>query len=227
MKSTLQWLAAACLLLASVSVILAQSASTAALTGTVTDPTGAVVANVTVTATNLATNQPRTVTTGGDGVYHVPLLEPGAYRVRFTVPGFKTAEITSVTLTVTETTSLDRALEVGAQSEQVTVEASTETIQTATSTLGTTVTGSRIAALPLSSRNFTAILGTSTGVAIDVSNGSGYGRGSQNMSVNGAPPEKNNFQMDGVQINNAAGNNNAGDAGLYTGIAIPNPDAIQ
>ena len=40
-------------------------------------------------------------------------------------------------------------------------------------------------------------------------------------------PEKNNFQMDGVEINNAAGNNNAGDSGLYTGIAIPNPDAIQ
>src|SRR5258708_8728273 len=47
------------------------------------------------------------------------------------------------------------------------------------------------------------------------------------MRDNGAPPEKNNYQMDGVPINNAAGNNNAGDAGLYTGIAIPNPDAIQ
>src|SRR5256886_16882514 len=80
---------------------------------------------------------------------------------------------------------------------------------------------------PPSSRNFTAVLGMSTGVAVEVSNATSYGRGSQNMSVNGANPEKNNSQMDGVAINNAAGNNEAADNGLYTGIAIPNPDAIQ
>src|SRR6185295_12445300 len=102
-----------------------------------------------------------------------------------------------------------------------------ETVQTATSTLGTTVSGAAIANLPLPARNFTAILGMSTGVAVDATNGVSYGRGSLNMSVNGANPEKNNFQMDGVGVNNAAGNNQAADAGLYTGIAIPNPDAIQ
>src|SRR5262249_38764061 len=84
-----------------------------------------------------------------------------------------------------------------------------------------------IGSLPLPARNFTAILGMSTGVAVDQTNGTVYGRGSLNMSVNGANPEKNNFQMDGVSINNAAGNNQAGDAGLYTGITVPNPDSIQ
>src|SRR6266852_1754069 len=215
------------LLLPWVPSLTAQTGSTAALTGTVTDPTGAVVPNVTVTATNTGTNRSRTVTTGADGVYSIPLLEPGPYRVRYSAQGFKAAEVGSVTLTVTETVSLDRSLEVGSQTDQVTVDASVETIQTATSTLGTTVTGSRITALPLTTRNFTQVLGMSTGVAGDVANGAGFGRGSQNMSVNGAAPEKNNYQMDGVEINNAAGNNNAGDAGLYTGIAIPNPDAIQ
>jgi hypothetical protein len=218
----------AILLLATfVSSLFGQSAGTGALTGTVTDPTGAVIPNATVTLTNSGTNLVRTTSTGADGLYRFSLIEPGQYRVRFTAMGFKTSEVTSVTINVTETPVLDRALEVGAQSEQVTVEASTETIQTANSTLGTTVTGNRITALPLATRNFTQVLGMSTGVAVDVSNGAGYGRGSQNMSVNGAPPEKNNYQMDGVAINNAAGNNNAGDAGLYTGIAIPNPDAIQ
>jgi hypothetical protein len=219
--------AAVLLFAAWIPSIMAQSGSTAALTGTVTDATGAVVPNVTVMATNTGTNRSRTVTTGADGVYSITLLEPGPYRVRFTAQGFKAAEVGSVTLTVTETVSLDRSLEVGSQTDQVTVEASVETIQTATSTLGTTVTGSRITALPLATRNFTQVLGMSTGVAGDVANGAGLGRGSQNMSVNGAAPEKNNFQMDGVPINNAAGNNNAGDAGLYTGIATPNPDAIQ
>src|SRR6266567_2077242 len=207
--------------------IWAQSASTGALAGVVTDPTGAAVPNASVTVTSAATNQNRTVTTAGDGAYRVPLLEPGSYRVRFSAAGFKTSDVTAVTLDVTETTVLDRAMEVGSQSEQVTIEASVETVQTATSTLGTTVTGNAIISLPLATRNFTQVLGMSTGVAVDVSNGAGFGRGSQNMSVNGASPEKNNFQMDGVGINNAAGNNAAGDNNLYTGIAIPNPDAIQ
>jgi outer membrane receptor protein involved in Fe transport len=217
---------ALCLLL-SASLLFGQSANTSALTGTVTDQTGAVVPNATVTATNVGTNATRTVTTGADGVYRIPLLEPGNYRVRISAQGFKTAEVTAITLNVTESVTLDRSLEVGAQTEQVTVEAAVETVQTATSTLGTTVTGNTITSLPLSSRNFTQVLGMSAGVAVDVSNGSAFGRGSQNMSVNGAAPEKNNFQMDGVAINNAAGNGNAADAGLYTGIAIPNPDSIQ
>jgi outer membrane receptor protein involved in Fe transport len=207
--------------------LLAQSAGTAALTGTVTDATGAVVPNATVTLTNTGTNQTRTATTGSDGAYRFNLIEPGTYRARFGATGFKTAEVASITVNVTETVGLDRSLEVGAQTEQVTVEASTETLQTASSTLGTTVPGNTMTALPLSNRNFTQVLGMSTGVAVDVGNGAGFGRGSANMSVNGANPEKNNFQMDGVAINNAAGNNQAGDNGLYTGITVPNPDAIQ
>jgi len=206
---------------------LAQSAGTSALTGTVTDPTGAVIPGVSVTVSSLATNQTRTGKTDEVGVYRFALLEPGAYRVRFSFTGFKTAEVSSIALAVTETSVLNRTLEVGAQTEQVTVEAIPETLQTANSAMGTTVPGDTIASLPLAARNFTAILGTSTGVAVDATNGVSYGKGSVNMSVNGANPEKNNFQMDGVAINNAAGNNRSADDGLYTGIAIPNPDAIS
>jgi hypothetical protein len=145
------------------------------------------------------------------------------------LPGFKTADVSGINLAVTETVVLNRTLEVGAPTEEVTVEATAEILQTATSTLGTTVTGTSITNLPLSSRNFTAVLGMSTGVAVDATNGTSYGRGTQNMSVNGASPDKNNFQMDGVSVNNASGNNSAAEAagGLYTGIAVPNPDAIQ
>src|SRR5688572_6459388 len=205
----------------------AQSASTSALTGTVADPTGALIPGVSVTVTALATNRTRTATTDEAGVYRVPLLEPGLYRVRFSLTGFRTTEVSSINLAVTETAVLNRTLEIGALTEQVTVEAVADTIQTATSTLGTTVLGDTITLLPLSARNFTSILGMSTGVAVDATNGVSYGKGSVNMSVNGANPEKNNFQMDGVAINNAAGNNRSADDGLYTGIAIPNPDAIQ
>lgn len=215
------------LLIAAIVPVAAQTASTGALTGTVMDPTGAVVPRATVTLTSTATNQTRTVTTGADGGYRFGLLDPGTYRVRMSAMGFKTAELSNITINVTETPVLDQRLEVGAQTEQITVEATTEVLQTANSTLGTTVTGTTIVNLPLPARNYTAILGMSTGVAIDATNGTSYGKGSMNMSVNGASPDKNNFQMDGVAINNAAGNNAAADAGLYTGIAIPNPDSIQ
>ncbi len=194
----------AALFILTASPLTAQTGSTSALTGRITDTTGAVLPGVTGTATAIATNQSRTVVSAEDGVYRIPLLDPGDYRVRFAAPGFKTKDVMSVTLNVTETFALDQTLEVGAPTEEVTVEAVAETIQTATSTIGTTVTGSQITNFPLSARNFTAVLGLSSGVAVDVSNATSFGRGSLNMSVNGANPEKNNFQMDGVAINNGS-----------------------
>src|SRR5215831_6952844 len=130
----------------------AQSAGTGALTGTVTDPTGSVVPGATVTATNTETSQMRTSTTGTDGSYKFSLLPPGTYRMKFTATGFRTAEVPSVTVNVTETPVLDQRLEVGAQSDQVTVESQTDTLQTASSTLGTTVGTRTLTSLPLSSR---------------------------------------------------------------------------
>ena len=106
-----------CLLLTTaVPSLMAQSAGTAALAGTVTDPSGAAVPNVTVTITNNDTGQTRTTTTGADGSYKFSLLPPGNYKASFAAAGFKTAEVGSVTLNVTETPQLDRALEVGTQS---------------------------------------------------------------------------------------------------------------
>src|ERR1700681_337346 len=146
------------LLVTAAPVVLAQSAGTAGLTGTVTDPSGAAVPNVTVTLTSNDTNQVRTATTGGSGEYKFTLLPPGSYKVRFAANGFKTAEISAVSLSVTETPTLNRTLEVGAQTESVTVEASAETLQTASSTLGTTVGAKAVTDLPLSSRNYTQII---------------------------------------------------------------------
>ena len=207
--------------------LLAQSAGTGALTGTISDPSGAVVPNVTVTLTSADTNQVRTVTTGADGGYKFALLPPGTYRIRFSTAGFKTAEVSAVTVNVTETPVLDRALEVGAQSEQVTVEAQTEALQTATSTLGNTVGSRTVTALPLSSRNYTQILALSAGTNTTANNATALGKGTQNMSVNGNDPGQNNFQMDGVNITNFANSGSANDASLYAGVGIPNPDSIQ
>jgi predicted porin len=86
----------------------AQTAATGAITGTVTDPSGGAVANVSVTATNAGTGHAREEKTGADGVYKLSLLAPGDYRVKFTVTGFKTADIESVPVNVSETVHLDQ-----------------------------------------------------------------------------------------------------------------------
>src|SRR5437016_4708062 len=117
--------------------LMAQTASTGALTGTVMDSSGAVLPGVMVTTTSVDTGQTRSVITGEDGTYRVTLLPPGNYSVKFELTGFNTAEVPSVKVNVTETAVLDRTLQVGAQTEAVQVEAAVETIQTTSSALGT------------------------------------------------------------------------------------------
>ena len=100
------------------------------------DPGGAVVPNVVITATNTGSGQERSANSSGDGTYTISLLPPGTYTVKFSAGGFKTAEVGPVTITVTETPVLNSALEIGSRTEQVTVEANDETVQTSNATLG-------------------------------------------------------------------------------------------
>src|SRR5215469_1479022 len=209
-----------------VPLALPQSAGTGAITGTVTDPSGGAVTGATVTATNIGTNQPRDAKTGGDGVYKFTLLNPGNYRLKFSAQGFKSSEIASVTVNVTETATSNMVLEVGAVTESVTVEGTVETLQTESSTLGTTVTGSQINALPMANGNYTEILSLSAGTNVGVANATSLGKGTQDISANGVDPGSNNFQMDGVAVNNIANSGSSNDGTIYTGIPIPSPDAI-
>jgi hypothetical protein len=209
------------------STLLAQSAGTGALTGAVTDPTGAVVPNVTVTLTNNDTGLSRTAQTGADGAYRFSLIPPGTYKVRFAATGFKTSEVPSVTVNVTETPVLDRALEVGQQAESIEVQAEAAALQTADSTLGRVVDGSTIANQPLATRNFTALMGLEAGAAGAVGNATALGKATVDVAVNGGGLDQNNIQMDGATIVNAFGAGNNADFGIYVGVPVPNPDAIQ
>jgi hypothetical protein len=219
--------ALACLLLVPSPSLWAQSASTGALAGTVTDASGAVVPNVTVTATNTDTGQVRTDSTSADGSYKFALLPPGTYRVKFEAAGFKASEVPSVTVVVTETGVLDGHLEVGTQTEQVTVEGQTETLQTSNATLGTVMSSQTVSGLPLTTRNYTNLIGLSAGANSSVFNATALGKGLQDVAVNGAPATSNNFQMDGASIVNSQAPGNAGDTNGFVGFGIPNPDALQ
>jgi hypothetical protein len=226
LKASLAALLFAAALLLCAPLSQAQTAATGAITGTVTDPSGGAVANATVTATNKGTNQERDAKTAADGVYKFSFLTPGDYRLKFTAPGFKSSEVESVTVNVTETASVNEALQVGSVSERVTVESTVETLQTESSTLGTTVTGGQISALPMANGNYTEILSLSAGATSSVDNATSLGKGTQDISANGVDAGSNNFQMDGVSVNNIANSGTANDATIYAGIPIPSPDAI-
>ena len=86
----------AVLSLAGAPRLLAQSAGTAGVAGTVTDPSGAAVPQVTVTLTSADTGQSRTAVTGSDGAYRFTLLPPGAYSVRFSAQGFRSADVSGL-----------------------------------------------------------------------------------------------------------------------------------
>jgi Carboxypeptidase regulatory-like domain len=222
------WLGVALVLLLTMgSSLAAQSTSTGALTGTVTDATGGVVPNVSVMVTSADTGQVRAATTSANGSYSVGLLPPGVYRVRFQAAGFKESEVPSATIVVTETATLNQALQVGAQSEKVTVQGDVETVQTSNATVGTVMTSQTLTALPLTTRNYTNLLGLTAGANVGVFNAATIGRGTQDISVNGSSPNQNNFQMDGASVVSITGSGSALDNGGTSGIGIVNPDAIQ
>ncbi len=217
---------AAALCICAVPAIYAQTSATGALTGTVTDPSGAVIAGATVTATNAGTGQTRTVATDANGAYKFSLLPPGNFDVKFSAQGFQTAEVPSVTVNVTETPVLNRALQIGSQEQQVTVQSNAQTIQTQNATVGQLVGSHEVTTLPLSSRNYTQVLNLSPGVVNNVASASGFGTGTQDVNVNGSDSQQNNYHMDGASIVNYSSGESA-QQNRYGSIAIPNPDSIQ
>lgn len=203
---------------------LAQTAGTGAITGTVTDSAGAVVTGATIKATDVITGETRTAISSGDGSYLVPLLQPATYQVQVSKQGFKVSENADVPVHITETVKLNVQLTVGAQSEVVDVAANSEALKTQESTLGNVVDEREVSALPLVTRNYTQILGLSPGVSAEIFNAGEIGRGGVDdaLVTGGSSYQDNNFQMDGVEIDDLQ------NSGHYSGgVATPNPDSIQ
>jgi len=226
-----KWIAAlvllfAFLLVAQASPVCAQTAATGQIVGTVTDPSKAAIPQATVAATNIATTLVRTAKTNADGDFVVALLPPGAYSLSVAAPGFRTQTLTGISVDVATTATVNVRLQLGEATQQVTVEAAADILQTDSAANGGVVDDKTVPALPLSSRNYTQILDLSPGVSGSVPNAGNLGKNSVDVFVNGGRIMDNSYQMDGQD----AGNMETQGTGAILsigGISIPNPDAIQ
>lgn len=212
-----------------VQPIAAQTSSTGALAGVVTDHSGAVVPGARISVTSAATGQTHSTVTNGRGYYIVPLLPPGIYRVSISRPGFRMATYKAITINVTETAALNVQLKVGSVSQQVVVRGQSEVLQTQSAQMGTVTNRRMIESLPLVSRNYLQIISLNPGVSAEVTNAADLGPGSSQLatgsggfSTNGGATNDNNFKMNGVAVNDNFS------AGSFTGgVPIPNPDTLQ
>ncbi|HEX4485780.1 MAG TPA: TonB-dependent receptor [Terriglobales bacterium] len=174
---------------------------TASIRGTVTDPSGAVVENATVSATQTETGLTRSTATDHSGGYVLIELPVGHYQVQVEGKSFHRYVQQGITLNVNETATVSVRLTVGAEDQKVEVNADAELIQGSVTSLGTVVSEREVLDLPLNGRNFTQLGLLQPGVVPltpGLAEAGGSLRASQAYAVNGQRPESNNFLIDGA-----------------------------
>ena len=197
--------------------------------GTVTDASGASLADATVKITNLGTNETRSSKTTNAGTYSFPNLNAGEYRVEVEVAGFKRFTRDKVEVQVDLATRVDAAMQVGSVTESVLVTSEAPPLQTDSASLGTTIGQQEVESIPLSGRNVNNMLTLVPGVVAQggtygnaVSNQAGGARtnaiGFGNYAIGGGFGNQSSFYVDGVASNAPAGNLNS---------LIPSQDAVQ
>jgi hypothetical protein len=196
--------------------VFGQVTTTGSIVGNVTDPSGAVVPNATVTVKNKATGKESTATTTDSGNFNIPQVSPGLFTVTVqATSGFKKSQVTDVKVDAGTPATVNVVLELGNPQETVTVVGGGELIQTQSATIGTTLTGRQITDIPTASRNaldlVLALPGTST-----------VGRPRQS-SVNGLPKGALNITLDGMNVQDNLLKSNDG---FFTYIQ-PRTDAIS
>ncbi len=194
------------------------------IVGTVTDPSGARIADAQILITSLETGQGIHLTTDAEGNYSAKLLKIGTYTISANKQGFQTTVQSTVEVTVNQSVRVDLTLKLGSATERVEVTGAAPLLQTESSSLGTLETERRISELPLNGRNFIqlAYLGPGANGGQTGSNVSGgvfeNERANEAVSVNGLRVSNNNFLLNGVDNN---------EFGLGGVVVLPPPDAIQ
>jgi len=194
---------------------LAQSVSS--VSGTVTDPTGAVIPNAAIELENVDTGLKRSTTTDAAGGYSFPQLAPGAYRVTAKASGFRTTTIADVRVLVNNPATVNIRLEVGQITETVAVTAETVQVNTTDASLGNAIGTKPIVQLPLNARNIISLLATQPGVVFTTEGDTD----SRNGAVNGGKSDQANVTLDGVDVNDQM------DRYAFTSVLRVTPDSVQ
>ena len=170
--------------------------------GTVTDPTGAAIAEATVTAKNILTGVKRSTTTDDAGNYTIAELPIGDYEVRVDARGFpRHIIVTNVKVEVAGERRIDVMVEASGVEEDVTINADTLQVQTTNNTLGGTIQGKQVAELPINGRDFTKFLVLVPGATGDPSGATDSPGSFGLFSTNGNRGRANNFLLDGTDMN--------------------------
>src|SRR5213080_2823442 len=206
--------------LALLGQMFAQGGATGAITGTVLDPSGAVVANADVRIVNQDTGTlTRTTKTDSNGWFTVTLLPVGTYTINVTSAGFQEAKFTDVAVRITETTRMEAKLRPVAVQEKIEVQAQVQTVETSTATTGQAIESRTIRDLPLATQNFHQLLSLSTGAQSELNASAQLGRGNVRIIVNGQREDNNNYLIEGI----SATDYNVAQA---TNVPLPNPDVV-
>jgi len=182
---------------------------TGSVNGTVTDPTGAVVPNAKVTATNVDTNIETPTTTNSDGIFNIAFLQIGNYKLTVEVPGFATATYGPFVLETAQIAKVDVKMGLSSAQQKVSVEAEVVPLLNAeTPMLATTLDTRAIENMPLVSRNLIALtmflpgaISTNPNGFVNQAGVSGPISANQTVSVNGNRQQANNYLLDGMDIN--------------------------
>lgn len=182
------------LLLVSGSQIQAQTV-TGTISGTVLDPSGAVVPNAEVSVTNQETSVVRTTTGTADGLYSVPSLLPGRYTVQVKAQGFNTSQVQNVVVNTGTETRADLHLEVGTTNQAITVTESIPTVETTSTDVSQVMSQDLIKIIPLNARDLQQLSVIQPGVQQTFT--SSFGK---QVSVGGDRVANNRFLQEGIDL---------------------------
>ncbi len=186
----------ACLLLAAIAAFPQSQATTGNIEGRVTDPNGAAVPTVTITATNQETGLTKSTNADESGDFRIIFLPPGKYRVTTSgAQGFAGADFGNVTVTVGGKTPLDIQLKVGGTTTMVDVAAEGQIVETTRTSVSSTINERAIQNLPVNGRNFLDFATLTPGVTRDPTRAG-------DLAVGGQKGTFNSLQVDGADNNN-------------------------
>jgi hypothetical protein len=201
------------------SAVLSAQTVGAGLHGTVTDASGALVANAAVQITNAATGSTRNLVSDESGRWRDPVLLPGEYAIRASAPGFQTTVRKGIQLEVGDDIALDLRLEVGQSTQEIRVEATATPINLTSGAVSGLVDQKQMRDLPLNGRSFQQLALLEPGVNAVTSGGNDpVGGRTPKISINGMRPEQSSFLLDGTDINDVYNKTPGSVAGVLLGV---------